>query len=306
MKFLKKNQDSFVEKGIDKSVKKHTSRSDLVLRYIRRYPLVGQFFNIIFSHPAGLYPAAGQYCLVNDCYHFIYCSVGRVASGSLRIWFLKTLGYKEPKGGDAFLYSLGSYKACYARNCWREYFKFAFVRHPLSRLVSAYHRIFVMTLRKGYDHQERFFRHAFPVVSEVYRRQNKTPDLDKSITFQEFVEYIASVEDDVLLDEHWRPQSWFVRPSKYDFIGHFESIGDDFRFIREKLNIEESIDYSHESGISQKGSACNTTSNSNLSQKLPSSLLRMGPISDYRSFYTAQLWDMAAKRYRNDILLFTY
>jgi hypothetical protein len=84
-----------------------------------------------------------------------------------------------------------------------QYFKFSVIREPFERLVSAYLEKFVYK-----RHSQRNLVHTRPVISAVQR----TPDIDlqKGISFDEFVQYILQ-QDPFDLDAHWRPQHLYFR-----------------------------------------------------------------------------------------------
>lgn len=84
-----------------------------------------------------------------------------------------------------------------------EYYKFAAVRDPVERIVSAYTEKFVVNRRREGNHW-----HTRPVISAV--QGNTSPDMDKGITFRQFVEYIIS-QPASSLDTHWIPQHLSLR-----------------------------------------------------------------------------------------------
>lgn len=95
----------------------------------------------------------------------------------------------------------------------RESFTMAFVREPVSRVVSAY--------------VEKFVRAAtgelFEPAREVIAALGVEPT--RGITFREFVSYLAGSPDEHL-DSHWRPQAAFLRGGgvRIDLLGRMESI----------------------------------------------------------------------------------
>ena len=106
-----------------------------------------------------------------------------------------------------------------------EYQKFVFVRHPLSRLLSAYGDR-IERLRKGNNQKYRG-----PIVAFL---TNKTTNSDMHITFRDFVRYIiATRKQGGVFDVHWKPLTLLVQPCQlhYNFIGKLETINDDSKYI---------------------------------------------------------------------------
>jgi hypothetical protein len=83
-----------------------------------------------------------------------------------------------------------------------QYFKFSVIREPFERLVSAYLEKFVYN-RKNKRNQ----LHTRPVISHV--QGSDDIDLQRGISFDEFVEYIIA-QDPMDLDPHWRPQHLYM------------------------------------------------------------------------------------------------
>lgn len=79
-----------------------------------------------------------------------------------------------------------------------DWFRFAVLRDPLERLVSAYREKFVRN-RLAPGNQV----HTAPVVRAVQGVDR--PDLDRGITFRAFADYVAAMPAEQL-DPHWRPQ----------------------------------------------------------------------------------------------------
>lgn len=96
----------------------------------------------------------------------------------------------------------------------KDYFRFAFVRHPFERLLSAY-------LDKIYNGKP-----EKKLVSKYLKQ-----DIDEDISFEQFIEYLEYIRDeDKKLDPHWRPQFSILRPDiiNYNLIGKMDSFEEDF------------------------------------------------------------------------------
>ena len=84
-----------------------------------------------------------------------------------------------------------------------DFYKFAVIRDPVKRAISAYTEKFVIN-RTGPLNQ----LHSAPIVKLV--QNEEFPDYDRGITFREFVEFITS-QDPATLDSHWSPQHLALR-----------------------------------------------------------------------------------------------
>ena len=93
------------------------------------------------------------------------------------------------------------------------YFKFAFVRNPWDRVVSAYENII---------------------------RTHRMPNLhylDPNQSFEEFVQYLESTNLEYE-DVHFRLQTVLVPIEEMDFIGRFENLENDLNLLMEMLELE--------------------------------------------------------------------
>lgn len=92
-----------------------------------------------------------------------------------------------------------------------DYFRFAVLRDPMERLLSAYIEKFVMgRLQPANIH------HTKSVVAPVQLAANRQKvDFDEGITFRAFIEHVTSA-DATKLDPHWRPQALYLDGMRYD------------------------------------------------------------------------------------------
>ena len=98
-----------------------------------------------------------------------------------------------------------------------EYFKFSVVRDPVRRIVSAYTEKFLVN-----RHNAANTVHTIDPIRQA-RCQSK-PDLDRGITFREFVHYLVQSQPH-RLDSHWAPQTLYLRGvSRYDAIFTMEQM----------------------------------------------------------------------------------
>ena len=124
-------------------------------------------------------------------------------------------------GIDDLKYALQGYK------------KFVFVRHPLSRLLSAY---IGKMARK--DYQE-MYGYEIMKFSE-----NKTTNYGENITFRDFVRYIIVTRKRAkYFNIHWKPFTLLLQPCQFDynFIGNLETLQNDSEYIFQNLFRDPSL-----------------------------------------------------------------
>lgn len=131
--------------------------------------------------------------IYDEQYKFIYCPIPKVANSSIRRLhiMLQNLETDFNDNYDLWHYSHFNFSFYSFLSYWKaitilndkSYFKFTFVRNPYSRLLSGYLNKFVAKKNKL-----PFF--AEDVIRDIYNYKNEKVDLDKSITFEEFVKYL--------------------------------------------------------------------------------------------------------------------
>jgi len=116
------------------------------------------------------------------------------------------------------------YRIIFGKKDFNSYYKFAFVRNPFSRLVSAYE----FMQNGGYGVSDK------DIVAIVKRFS----------TFQDFVLNYLTPHSAKRI-RHFRPQHFFVCDSSnnimVDFIGRFENIEQDYENIRCKIGVGEPL-----------------------------------------------------------------
>jgi dermatan 4-sulfotransferase 1 len=104
-----------------------------------------------------------------------------------------------------------------------DYLKFCFVRHPYSRLLSAY--------------LDKILRNRNVKRQVLYQLGRATDDLTAYVSFAEFIE--AVYEQPIsAMDGHWYTQYYQTMQDaiSYDFVGRFERLEEDLRLVGARLS----------------------------------------------------------------------
>lgn len=175
------------------------------------------------------------------------------------------------------------------------YYKFAILRNPFDRLLSAFANLFIEPLR--WDQPlEPVVKN---VIDDIYLNLNQEVDYKKSITFHQFVHYLARTED-ADLDYHWRPQHFSLGAdgATFDLLGQFENMATVLQLLRKhtglKINDRKYNPTNYEQVIPIE----------NYAQKYPMDILSCGHIPGVKSFYTKNLSAIVRERYEEDIKIY--
>jgi len=209
-------------------------------------------------------------------YDLIFISIPKVACSSVKSVLYELQSGSKPTMNiheAPFKYipfkQLGLYPNC---------FMFAFVRNPWDRIVSLYaNKIKADPNFNGRDENDEQFCNGaakwFSCYGDVFRG---------GMSFAEFVQAIAAIPDEES-NNHFRSQYLFItgknNGSIVDFLGKFEHLTDDFNILKKLAGLPADISLPH---------------------KMKSDH------ADYRHYYTDELKNLIAQRYKRDIEQFDY
>lgn len=170
------------------------------------------------------------------------------------------------------------YKQIYSETEFKNYFKFTFVRNPWDRLVSAYN--FLNT--GGMNEQDKNWAEN---------------NLKKYENFDSFVKGWLNREN-IYSYPHFIPQFEFVclkgLEPVVDFIGYFENLEADFKFVADKLGIQAKLQYLNKTR-SEKEYYTDKIVQIVVDEK-----------KDYTEYYNDETVQIIADVYREDIEIFGY
>ncbi|MFZ5802062.1 MAG: sulfotransferase family 2 domain-containing protein [Candidatus Omnitrophota bacterium] len=155
-----------------------------------------------------------------------------------------------------------------------DFFKFAFVRNPLSRLVSCY----LNKIKTDLAGLEPKTRQLYTDRGVFIYYEKLWPKTDfASMTFENFVDWVSAIPDEKS-ENHFCSQYRFFNRQDLDFIGRLETFETDLKFVLETLKLRSRIPY----------------------------LTRTGAQESWRSYFTPSALRTACRRYQTDMAEFGY
>lgn len=118
--------------------------------------------------------------------------------------------------------------------------KYAFVRDPYSRVLSAYLNKIAsrLPLPESAEDEEYFIRVAR--VIDRFRRRKLDPAAYPEVNFEVFLLWLRDGLSAFREDEHWQKQTVLLRwpRVKYAWLGHFENLAEEAPVLLEKMGAE--------------------------------------------------------------------
>jgi chondroitin 4-sulfotransferase 11 len=206
-------------------------------------------------------------------YKSIYIPIPKVACSTIKRICAQLLGMQIPSDDVAetiHLLHFPSVKKYRITRDYSDYFKFAIVRNPWSRLVSCYND------KIAYERGHVYERFDNPFVAYLKEMGVWTEDM----SFERFVNVISEIPDSSA-EAHFRSQHTFLTDHNesllVDFCGRVEQLDTDFGVIADRMGIHADVPR-----------------------------IRAGKSGDHRTYYTAETARLVAKRYERDIDLLKY
>jgi len=152
-------------------------------------------------------PFIGKRYYLSYCYTYkaLWFRTYKVASRTIDKHF------RENSQKQSYIYSS---KTGYLPFMFRNYFKFAFVRNPIDRFLSAWKQKVLMS-------------NSFNFSDEIYKEMH---------SLENFINWAETLDIDNC-DEHLQSQNSMIDLNNIDFIGRFENFELDFKYVAEKINL---------------------------------------------------------------------
>jgi len=249
----------------------------------------------------GELPWPYQHCMVTTSPPVVYLPISKVASTNIKKWLLRESGIPEEDWVHHPLLGINQYaqEMLHPRSMEPfsdpSYFKFVFVRDPYRRLVSGFLDKFVRPYAGQPEKLDASPARAVLTWIKARRRYATRQDA----CFEDFVEYVCA-SPNLILDKHWLPQSSFVGPIEFDFVGKMESFKRDFDIVRERAGSK--VDFK----IYWERTEYRASTDAYSGATPISELCKMDPFPSPDSFYSEGFRDRVARRYAEDFLRFGY
>jgi hypothetical protein len=140
---------------------------------------------------------------------------------------------------------------------YKDFYKFGFVRNPWARLVSCYIDKFNKNGKLTY---KGFRKYHWPLPMQ----------------FPEFIRTICKIPEEEM-EGHFKPQYLKIDPERLDFLGHVETIKEDWAEVRKACPYLPALGHHKKTNH-----------------------------APFESFYTPELRDLVGEKYKMDIKLFGY
>ena len=245
--------------------------------------------------------------LVDDQHKLFYCFVPKVACTNWKRVFLVLGGHYKRTNiekisqytANRSLRKLRTFKSLNQEERTRAlqtYTKFLFVRHPFSRLLSAFKN--KLSPESTFERAD-YWRNSIG-VQILWRNRHMTPYnsthwkdmLNKgyNLRFEEFVKHVGNPKRPLPQNKHWKEISERCYPCDidYDIIGKFETMDNDVNYILKRAKVDHLVHF-------PKPDASSPTNSSNITTL--ESYYEQVPQHDMQNLI---------KRYRLDFNLFGY
>ena len=249
-------------------------------------------------------------CLINHKYKIIYCPIPKNACTlfkSMMVEHSKDRERYRNSQEDIHHYASARKDTAVAVDnldylTHPDYFKFAIIRNPFERLVSAY--------------LDKIVKHEIPevfaqeLIKKVQHFLNKDYDLEKSISFQDLLYYLVATKD-YNLNEHWRSQSSLLGREllKFDYLGQFEQLDKVIEDLENKFKfkITTNVSQNHNKNnhiTNYIGNVISGEFYTKYPQELRDFKLTNNGFPEAKYFYNSELMKLVNIRFAQDIQLY--
>jgi hypothetical protein len=230
--------------------------------------------------------------LADPSRRLVFAAIPKSGCSDLKHWFI-SLVEPERLADPAFrLHAYCSQTHTLARftqeereRLLRESFTMAFVREPVSRVVSAYVEKFVRPAPAG------LFEPAREVVSVL------GADPARGVTFREFVRFLEKAPDEHL-DSHWRPQAAFLRGVRIDLLGRMEALPSMLESLGKELGMPPRV------AGRRNATGYTPPSGENVADTPSAQLHESGALPPAADLIDGALRETIERRYREDAMLY--
>jgi hypothetical protein len=281
----------------------------------RMFSQLGRSFRSFLRRHSG--PSL-ETCLMLPKAKVVYAYIPKAACTSIKTWLLRysrecpeiaaqfdeaeQTGAKPPDAHFTMRdhYSAKRWSAAIIRKALAspDHFKFTFVRHPLRRLVSAY--LDKVVNAKTPAHELILVGQMAPhneSISPAYSWTKPQIDLERSLTFREFMGALQAADPDGL-DVHFRTQDRLLRGLNFDFVGRIENLPQDFGIVQRRLQVSIPLTWKHNREYSVPVSECVAD--------WPAARFRNVAAPPWQSFYDESLRLACCEVYADDFERFGY
>lgn len=183
-------------------------------------------------YPQKEYARSLKYLMVDDKHKVLYCYVSKVGTTTWLSMLSRDLHASSNKAPNLLrsqmvrgIRELKSYNPTEIRLRLSKYYKFLFVRHPLTRIVSAFRD----KLLHDSDQSRRYLPRILKYTRNIDSSEVNNSLNARSLTFSEFLAYTYTSGKIIRTDQHWENIYRLCNPCgiRYDYIGKKETFHQD-------------------------------------------------------------------------------
>lgn len=178
------------------------------------------------------------------------------------------------------------------------YFKFAILRNTYEKLVSVYLDLFVKPKQPAN-------KQVNSIVQAIQEALNQEINPEQSITFEQFIDYLA-ISKDRDLEPILRSQSIYLAPElvQFDYIGCFEQLEVTIDYLQQKLAGKEVDLNIHIDRQQNSQSSATDKQLENVHNWYPPRLMELDKPPVTAQFYPAKIQEKVSYRYARDISMY--